>query len=76
MIQNIIITGNQAGVFSEQDPKKFSIMFWGTIHGLVQFKKLEHTTLQNEAHKDVYDYSVEKMIQGLFGNAYHQKEEI
>ncbi len=68
VIQDIIISGNQAGVFMEQYPEKFSIMFWGTIHGLVQFKKLEHTTLQNEAHKEIYDYSVEKIVQGLFGN--------
>lgn len=76
VIQDIITAGNQTGLFGEQDPKKFSIMFWGTIHGLVQFKKLEHTTLQNVAHKDVYDYSVKKMIQGLFGNTCHQKEGI
>jgi len=74
-IQEIIISGNQAGVFMEPYPEKFSIMFWGTIHGLVQFKKLEHTTLQNEAHKEIYDYSVEKIIQGLFGNVC-QKEEV
>ncbi len=75
VIQDIIISGNQAGIFMEQHPEKFSIMFWGTIHGLVQFKKLEHTTLHNEAHKEIYDYSVEKIIQGLFGNVC-QKEEV
>ncbi|WP_457552502.1 TetR/AcrR family transcriptional regulator [Desulfobacula sp.] len=71
-IQDIIITGNQTGIFMEQSPEKFSIMFWGTIHGLVQFKKLEHTTLQNAVHKEIYDYSVEKMIQGLFINIYQK----
>ncbi len=65
VIQEIIAAGNQTGFFTEEDPQKFSIMFWGTIHGLLQFKKLEHTTLQNAAHMDIYKYSVEKMIQGI-----------
>jgi len=65
IIQDIIHTGNQADFFIEKDPVKFSIMFWGMIHGLVQFKKLEHTTLQNTGHKEIYDYSVDKIIQGI-----------
>lgn len=71
-IREIVNSGNRTGVFMEKDPIKFAIMFWGTIHGLVQFKKLEHTTLENESHKAVYDYSVEKMVQGLFPT--HRKE--
>ncbi len=73
VIQDIVTGGNQSGIFMEKEPQKFSIMFWGTIHGLVQFKKLEHTTLENETHKEVFDYSVEKMVQGLFGTC-RQKE--
>ena len=37
-------------------------MFWGTIHGLLQFKKLENTVLGNENHEQLYNYSVEKLI--------------
>ncbi|MCG8632240.1 MAG: TetR/AcrR family transcriptional regulator [Desulfobacterales bacterium] len=65
VIQDIIAIGNTAGFFMEKDPVKFSIMFWGTLNGLVQFKKLEHTTLQNQAHKEIYDYSVDKLIQSI-----------
>ncbi len=65
VIQEIITAGNQSGFFMEKDPVKFSIMFWGTIHGLVQFKKLEQTTLQNQAHKEIYAYSVDKLIQSI-----------
>ncbi len=65
VIQEIITAGNDAGFFMEKDPVKFSIMFWGTIHGLIQFKKLEQTTLQNQAHKEIYDYSVDKLIQSI-----------
>jgi hypothetical protein len=65
VIQNVIIAGNQAGLFKEEDPGKCSIMFWGTMYGLLHFKKLEHTILQNEVYMEIYEYSVEKLIQGI-----------
>ncbi len=65
VIENIIREGVENDVFLEEDPRKFSILFWGSIHGLIHFKKLEHTTLQNENHLDIYQYSVKKLIQGL-----------
>lgn len=65
VLQKIVVAGNQADFFMEEDPGKFSIIFWGTIHGLLQFKKLEHTTLQNETHMEIYKYGVEKLIQGI-----------
>ncbi len=65
VIENIIIEGVKDGVFIEEDPRKFSILFWGTIHGLIHFKKLEHTTLQNENHQLIYQYSVDKLIKSI-----------
>jgi hypothetical protein len=65
VIENIILEGVEEGIFLEEDPRKFSILFWGTIHGLIHFKKLEHTTLQNENHQLVYQYSVDKLIQSI-----------
>ena len=65
VIQEIVLHGIDTGYFNKTDPKKFSIMFWGTLHGLVQFKKLEHTALQNENIQQVYDYSVKTLVQIL-----------
>jgi hypothetical protein len=65
VIENIVLEGVEAGAFLEDDPRKFSIMFWGMIHGLIHFKKLERTTLQNENHLVVYQYSVDKLIQSI-----------
>ncbi|MCD4677229.1 MAG: TetR/AcrR family transcriptional regulator [Desulfobacula sp.] len=62
IIRDIVADGVQQGVFNEKDPGKFSIMFWGTLHGLIHFKKLEGTVLENESHKELYDYSVQKLI--------------
>jgi TetR/AcrR family transcriptional regulator len=65
VIREIIMDGINKGVFSEDEPNKFSIMFWGNIHGLLQFKKLENTALGNEDHEKLYQYSVEKLINSL-----------
>ncbi len=65
VIQEIVLHGIDTGYFNKTDPKKFSIMFWATLHGLVQFKKLEHTALHNENIQQVYDYSVQTMVQML-----------
>jgi AcrR family transcriptional regulator len=65
VIETIILKGVEDGFFLEEDPRKFSILFWGTIHGLIHFKKLEHTTLQNENHLLVFQYSVNKLIQSI-----------
>ncbi|OGR12732.1 MAG: hypothetical protein A2277_07560 [Desulfobacterales bacterium RIFOXYA12_FULL_46_15] len=65
LIRDTILTGIQKGVFKEAEPRRFSIMFFGTLHGLLHFKKLEHTVLENENHMDLYEYSVNKLIDAI-----------
>jgi AcrR family transcriptional regulator len=65
VISEIVLDGISHGVFKEDNPYKFSIMFWGTIHGLLQFKKLEKTVLGNEDHEQLYNYSVAKLINSI-----------
>jgi len=62
LIGDIVAKGVKQGVFNEKDPRKFSIMFWGTLHGLIHFKKLEGTVLEKQSHENLFDYSVEKLI--------------
>jgi AcrR family transcriptional regulator len=65
IIEQIVKVGIETNLFEEADPKKFSIMLWGTLHGLIQFKKLENTTLQQEDLQEIYKYSVEKLITSI-----------
>ncbi|MCP4673116.1 MAG: TetR/AcrR family transcriptional regulator [Desulfobacula sp.] len=65
IIQNIVDKGTEQKVFKEQDCQKFSIMFWGTLHGLTHFKKLEKTILGNQNIDKIYEYSVEKLIHSI-----------
>ncbi len=65
IIQDTILTGIETGVFEESFPGRFAVTFWGTLHGLLHFKKLEHTVLENENHLDLYEYSVKKLIDAI-----------
>ncbi len=65
IIQDTILNGIQKGIFKENEPRRFSIMFWGTLHGLLHFKKLENTVLENENHGELYEYSVNKLIDAI-----------
>lgn len=65
LIQDVVQQGINDNTFIEDDPKKFSFMFWGMIHGMIQFKKFENTLLENQNHRDLYLYSVEKVIKTI-----------
>ncbi len=51
--------------FKQGNSRKYAIMFWGTLHGLIQFKKLKDTILHDISHKELFEYSVDQLIKGL-----------
>lgn len=65
VISSVVSDGIAEKSFRETDSRRFSIMFWGTIHGLVQFQKLETTVLKGDNHREIYQYAVENLIKGL-----------
>ena len=65
LIAGFIRTGISDGIFRPVDPKKYAVMFWGALHGLTQFKKLEETVLAGEDHGHLFHYAVEQLIHGL-----------
>ncbi len=65
IIRETLHTGIEQAVINIEQPDRFSVMFWGTLHGLTQFKKFEQTILNHEDHKSIYDYSVEQLINQL-----------
>ncbi|MBW1893821.1 MAG: TetR/AcrR family transcriptional regulator [Deltaproteobacteria bacterium] len=66
LISSTIDDGIKAGIFKAVNSRRFSIMFWGTVHGLVQFKKLKNTILNGENHNEIYQYSIDSLIDGLY----------
>jgi AcrR family transcriptional regulator len=65
IIRDIVRNGVELRDFIEPDPEKFSILFFGTLHGLLQLKKLEKTILENENHMEIYAYSVGKLMDSI-----------
>jgi len=65
IIQNIVAEGSEQKVFKEKDPQKFSILFWGALHGLTHFKKFEKTILGNQNLEEIYEFSVQRLIYSI-----------
>ena len=65
LIEEFIQLGVMAGTFKSVEPKKYAILFWGALHGLAQFRKLEQTVLAGENHEAVFTYAVARLVDGL-----------
>jgi TetR/AcrR family transcriptional regulator len=67
-VESVINGGMEQGVFFEENPRRYSIMFWATIHGLIRIKKMENTILKNEDYMGLYHFSVDRIVEGLKAN--------
>lgn len=65
LIGGIIRMGVAQGRFSPVDAEKYAVLFWGALHGLTQFKKLEGTVLERGDHGHIFAYAVDRLIDGL-----------
>jgi AcrR family transcriptional regulator len=65
IIANAIAEGIERGDFEAVNAKRCAIVLWGTVHGLLQFKKLKDTILKGDDFNEIYSYSVECFISGL-----------
>jgi AcrR family transcriptional regulator len=65
LIDGFIREGVSSGMFRPVDSNKVAVMFWGALHGLTQFKKLEDTVLEGENHQHLFIYAVDQLIDGL-----------
>jgi TetR/AcrR family transcriptional regulator len=65
VLADVIDEGIREGLFKSVKPKRQAIILWGTLLGLIQFKKLEKTSLSNENHQSIYLEATEQFIDGL-----------
>ena len=68
-ILELIAGSIQAGIeqkyFRPQDAGKTAVLFWGALHGLTQFKKLEDTVLGGQDHRELYRHAVDARVEGF-----------
>jgi AcrR family transcriptional regulator len=60
-----IEAGIRSGEFKKVNTLKHALTLWGTLHGLIQFSKLEKTILRNEKYRELISYAVESFLGGL-----------
>lgn len=51
--------------FNCEDPRRFSLMFWGAINGIIQLQKIEHTIFSGKDHTALYRHTVETLINSI-----------
>lgn len=47
------------------DATRSAVAFWGLLHGLVQFRKLQDTIIEGGQYRSYFDYAVENFLLGL-----------
>jgi len=64
-LADTIRDGNGKGGFTCEDPQKYAIMFWATLHGLINLRKLKTTVLADQDLESLYMYSVNQLISAI-----------
>lgn len=65
LVQDAIKAGEQGGFFKLVERRNNAVLFWATLHGVIQFKKLQNTILKHVKHKDLYAHAVDEFIAQL-----------
>jgi len=65
VLMDVISSGIDSGHFKNVDPVKHAVVLWGSLHGLIHFKKMEETMLQNENYRDYVEYMLHNYISNL-----------
>jgi AcrR family transcriptional regulator len=67
MVEGAIKQGIADGDFNEVNVKNSALYFWGSLHGLIQFRKLKNTMYRHENFEELYRYAADHFIRGLSG---------
>ncbi len=65
LVEDVIAEGIATGRFRPVTARRYALLFWGLIHGLIPFRKMRATLLQADSHRALYDEAVENFIAGL-----------
>lgn len=69
LVSGVIEEGITSGEFARVNSHRCSIILWGTIHGLIQLRKMGNTMFKDESFEDLYAYSAECFINGFSAHA-------
>jgi AcrR family transcriptional regulator len=65
LVVRILEDGMGRGEFRKVDSRNFSLLLWGTLHGLIHFKKMKDTLLKGRDHEKVFLFAVDHLVSSL-----------
>ncbi len=65
LVATVITDGIAADRFRPVPARRYALLFWGMIHGLIPFRKMRTTLLEADSHQALYDEAVANFIAGL-----------
>ncbi len=65
LLVSVVEAGIASRDFREVDARKFAMMFWAALHGLILFKKLKTTMFRGEDYHALVSYSVDYLVNSL-----------
>ncbi|MDD9301409.1 MAG: TetR/AcrR family transcriptional regulator [Desulfobacter sp.] len=66
----VVEEGIESGEFKKIHAKRFTIMFWGALQGLLHYKKMKTTLLQGEKFNSLFTYSIDHLIQSISNESF------
>jgi len=61
----VIDNGRQLEVFHTTRPRRHAVILWTTLHGLIQFRKMEKNLLPGDDFYGLYQQAVDSFLRGL-----------
>ena len=65
LVSDAVNQGIVDGTFSRAHGPRSSLMFWGTMHGLLHLRKFRETLLEGEDFDALFQFSVDSILQGM-----------
>lgn len=69
LLVSTVEAGIASGDFRKVDARKFAMMFWATLHGLMLFRKLKTTMLRGEDYHALVGYAVDHLVGSIRGES-------
>jgi len=64
-VAEAIRQGMASGRFRKVSPERHALIFFGSVHGFLHFRKLQDTVLRNDNFNEMYNETIECFINGL-----------
>lgn len=65
VVQEALQEGISRERFRDIDTRRHALLFWGILHGLIPFRKMQDTLLADDSFSALYRFAVDNFINGL-----------